>query len=242
MTLYSSAPEVGLDLYTENGEWTIIKRNAYTFVFNRFINFNIYIKRQPIFLLVNIFLPIVFMAFINIFVFLLPAEAGERVSYTITCLLSTAVFLTLINDNLPSTSDKMARISYYLASTLIVSVAVCILTIVNLRIFHTSDKKPVSSSFKTMVKLVTLKQCKTESKRLTVTVHPAYDETKLRYDETNEKTDIGSSAHEQQSKSHESEITWQDVSRAFDLIYLFSFMLINLLITLCFILVLASNS
>lgn len=52
------------------------------------------IKRRPTFLLINIFAPILFLALVNLLVFAIPIESGERISFAVTILLSFAVFLT----------------------------------------------------------------------------------------------------------------------------------------------------
>jgi hypothetical protein len=50
------------------------------------------LKRQPMFFVLNLILPVCLMSILNIFVFLLPADSGERVGYAITVLLAIAVF------------------------------------------------------------------------------------------------------------------------------------------------------
>jgi hypothetical protein len=60
----------------------------------QFLYFHIAIKRRATFALLNLILPIFTMGILNLFVFLLPAESGERVGYAITVLLSIAVPVT----------------------------------------------------------------------------------------------------------------------------------------------------
>jgi hypothetical protein len=52
------------------------------------------------------------MCILNIFVFLLPADSGERVGYAITVLLAIAVFLTISSDSLPATSNPRISNSF----------------------------------------------------------------------------------------------------------------------------------
>jgi hypothetical protein len=58
------------------------------------INFEFHFKRRPMFLVISIILPVMFISLLNIFVFILPQESGERVGFAITSLLSIVVFLT----------------------------------------------------------------------------------------------------------------------------------------------------
>ena len=79
------------------------------------------------------------MSLINLFTFLIPVESGERISYSITCLLAIAVFLTLVSDNLPKSSQPMSVMCYYLMSILIISVLICLAIILNLNVYFTED-------------------------------------------------------------------------------------------------------
>jgi hypothetical protein len=53
------------------------------------------------------------MSILNVFVFLLPADSGERVGYAITMLLAIAVFLTISSDSLPAMSNPHVLCGVY---------------------------------------------------------------------------------------------------------------------------------
>jgi uncharacterized membrane-anchored protein len=57
------------------------------------------------FFVLNLILPICLMSILNLFVFLLQGDSGERVGYAITVLLAIALFLTISSDSLPATSN-----------------------------------------------------------------------------------------------------------------------------------------
>lgn len=100
-------------------------------------------KRMPAYLLVNIYLPTVFLAFINTLVFLLPPESGERISFAVTILLSLAVYMTIIENNLPKISKPMPWISHYIMLVLVQSVLVCVATIFNMRLFYNTSMENI---------------------------------------------------------------------------------------------------
>ena len=100
------------------------------------------LERRPLYFLVNTVVPIIFMGILNILVFLQPAESGERISYAVTVLLATAVFLTLIGDNMPKSSKPMSIVCYFLLSELSLSAFICITAILNLRLFFKPRRKP----------------------------------------------------------------------------------------------------
>ncbi|KAK3602107.1 hypothetical protein CHS0354_030456 [Potamilus streckersoni] len=145
ITIIASSDVVFQTFFSENGEWEVLSTSVVTdeTVIFPFIQFNIKMKRRPTFFLVNVILPIIFLGLLNILVFLLPAESGERISFAITVLLSIAVFLTLVGDNLPKTSKPMSMICYFLLVNLSLSTIICITTILNLRFYHKPEWKPV---------------------------------------------------------------------------------------------------
>ena len=58
-------------------------------------------KRRPGFFIVNIVMPVVLLSALNIMVFLIPVDSGEKISYGITVLLALSVFLSIVADMLP---------------------------------------------------------------------------------------------------------------------------------------------
>ncbi|KAH3851022.1 hypothetical protein DPMN_093549 [Dreissena polymorpha] len=76
------------------------------------------------------------MSALNILVYLIPTECGERISFCLAELLSIAVFLTLVGDNLPKNSNPMSLFSYYLVSVLVISVAITLAVICSLHVYY----------------------------------------------------------------------------------------------------------
>jgi hypothetical protein len=76
--------------------------------------------------------------------FFMPSGAGEKVSLGITSLLSTTVFLMLVANQMPPTSDALPLLGiYYVATIFIVSLATA-LTVLTLNIHHHGHSgKPV---------------------------------------------------------------------------------------------------
>ena len=143
--LISSRDDVTRRYFLENGQWELTGSKAFSGLTEDFSMFvlEFTMERKPTFLIVNIILPIIFMSVLNILVFFLPVESGERVSYAITVLLSIAVFLTLVGDNLPKNSNPMPILSFYLLGVLCLSVLICFFTIFNLHIYFKDDLIPV---------------------------------------------------------------------------------------------------
>ena len=125
-------------LMPEHGSWSVIGTEAKAEINGAVYKgtFMFRLQRKPQYIIVNVVLPILFLCILNVLVFFLPPESGERVSYAITVLLSIAVFMTIVSDTLPKTSEPLPLISYLLMISLIISSIIAVITIFNLRLFH----------------------------------------------------------------------------------------------------------
>ena len=94
------------------------------------------LKRRPNFLAISVVFPVLFLGIINLFVFITPPETGERVSFSITVLLSHAVFLTIATDKLPDSGNNVPIFCVYLAVMLIYSGAIMLANIIILVVFN----------------------------------------------------------------------------------------------------------
>jgi hypothetical protein len=130
------------------------------------LHFYLKLKRQPMCFVLNLILPICLMSILNVFVFLLPADSGERVGYAITVLLAIAVFLTISSDSLPATSNpRISTISLLLFTDVIISAIIVIIVIIGLRFYHRRDKSKVSNTARQFVKFMRCLRCKCSAKK-----------------------------------------------------------------------------
>ena len=135
-----------IDVYdlgkTENSMWDIkdmkLRKESYI------IYITITTSRKPLFYIYNIILPINFICLLNIFVFLLPSNSGERVGFSVTMLLSLAVFLTIVSDRLPESSNP-SILGLILLLEFSMSGLILVFVILGLRCYHTDsrDRVPV---------------------------------------------------------------------------------------------------
>ncbi|XP_046560405.1 neuronal acetylcholine receptor subunit alpha-3-like [Haliotis rubra] len=135
LKMISSLVSANTQGYTENGEWSIAASRAYinerTFVDSTrsFLYVDIDLERRPMFFVLNVIIPVVVLSFLNIFVFSLPCDCGEKVSYAITCLLSLTVFMSIVSGLLPKSSDNIPMVTLYLTCLLGISVLSVVATI-----------------------------------------------------------------------------------------------------------------
>ena len=107
--------------YTENGEWDLLTTEGYNSNSNSrdgqsfsTLSFLIKLQRRLLFHIVNTLFPVALMALLIPFVFKLPVDSGDKVGFSLTVLLSYAVYLTLISDNIPSTSVTVCFLCKYM--------------------------------------------------------------------------------------------------------------------------------
>ncbi|KAH9488924.1 hypothetical protein Btru_058749 [Bulinus truncatus] len=134
--------KVGLKLYTSHPEWsltdTYIKAvNASTkYVTVSTIMIHFQIERKPGVVFLNVILPVVFLSFLNIMVFLIPAKSGEKISYGTTVLMALSMFLSMVSGMLPRSSTDLPRITVYLFLLLIISVLTVVDSILIVHLHH----------------------------------------------------------------------------------------------------------
>ena len=138
----------------ERNVWEI----KYTIVWKPYVEqqdvlvFKFILKRYSGFYLLNLIFLICVLGILNLFVFLLPPESGERVGYSITVLLSIVVFLTITSNSLPGTSEpRMPTIFLLLNGYVVISVLIVISVIINLRFYLRDQEIPVSAYWNSLI-------------------------------------------------------------------------------------------
>ena len=111
------------------------------------ITFTFKLKRKPLYYVVNIILPVVFLGLLNGLVFIIPAETGEKSGYSVTVFLSLAVFLTIISTLLPVNSEKVSIFGIYLLLQVVIGVFVLFVSTIQLRLNCRSPSRPVTGIF-----------------------------------------------------------------------------------------------
>ncbi|XP_045177362.2 neuronal acetylcholine receptor subunit alpha-2-like [Mercenaria mercenaria] len=222
--LYAAQEMVSRRFFTENGEWALDKATTNTgLIDGKYPTYivKLELRRRPTFVIVNVILPILFMGLLNVLVFFLPASSGERVSFAMTVLLALAVFLTLVGDNMPKTSQPMSTICYFLLTNLVLSSLIMVVTIFNLNLYHRDDNLVVPEWLANVVRLL---KCKRLPRRTKVeNLKKAEDENKkgtLENVETDKKEKLETvDAVRWALPAYEDRITWREVSKVIDIVF-----------------------
>ncbi|XP_043672313.1 acetylcholine receptor subunit alpha-like isoform X1 [Vespula pensylvanica] len=137
----SNIVEVGVDLseFYMSVEWDILEvpavRNEkfYTCCDEPYldITFNITMRRKTLFYTVNIIIPCMGISFLTVLTFYLPSDSGEKVTLSISILISLHVFFLLVVEIIPPTSLVVPLLGKYLIFAMIlVSISICVTVVV----------------------------------------------------------------------------------------------------------------
>ncbi|XP_067931422.1 neuronal acetylcholine receptor subunit alpha-7-like isoform X2 [Watersipora subatra] len=118
------------DGYRKSGEWDLlgvpVERNVVLYDCcpdNPYIDltYSINVRRRKLYYLVNIVLPCVMLAVLTLLTFTIPCEAGEKISFSVTILLSLTVFQLMVAEALPATSDAVPVIAVYFCCVMLLN-------------------------------------------------------------------------------------------------------------------------
>lgn len=110
--------DVDTTRYVDNGEWTLIGTKAVRRVV-RYpccpepfpdVTFYIHIRRRVLYYAFNVIIPCALLSSLTLTGFLLPPDSGEKVTLGLTVLLAFSVFMLLIAENMPATSEYIPLI------------------------------------------------------------------------------------------------------------------------------------
>ena len=116
--------------------------------------FSLNIKRKPFFFLLNFIIPIVCLSILNLFVFVLPCESGEKTNYAIVLFLSFAIFLLIVTEIMPEGMKTVPVMSTYLLIECVMSTIIVFVTIIQLRLHNQDGDTPVPHFLRSFVGIV----------------------------------------------------------------------------------------
>ncbi|XP_069016542.1 5-hydroxytryptamine receptor 3A-like [Embiotoca jacksoni] len=115
----SRATQFSRELMKTQGEWEFLQLSVarYNFSFdNKLWDQLIYtftMKRRPLLHVINFLLPILFFLCLDLASFFISDHRGEKLGFKVTVLLAISVLLLILNDILPSMSNKTPLIATY---------------------------------------------------------------------------------------------------------------------------------
>ncbi|CAG0913226.1 unnamed protein product [Notodromas monacha] len=133
-----------LSSFINNGEWDLIgvpgKRNSITYACCPApyvdITFVVHIRRRTLYYFSNLIVPCVLISSMALLGFTLPPDSGEKLTLGVTILLSLTVFLNMVAEKMPSTSDAIPLIGTYFNCIMFMVASSVVLTVLVLNYHH----------------------------------------------------------------------------------------------------------
>lgn len=192
----SNVVDIGVDLseFYASVEWDILEvpavRNEkfYTCCDEPYldITFNITMRRKTLFYTVNLIIPCMGISFLTVLVFYLPSDSGEKVSLSISILLSLTVFFLLLAEIIPPTSLVVPLLGKFVLFTMILDTFSICVTVVVLNVHFRSPQTHVMAPWVRRVfihvlpRLLVMRRYNTSSKRTDYDSRPQYQIDKRR--------------------------------------------------------------
>ncbi|XP_046573449.1 neuronal acetylcholine receptor subunit alpha-6-like [Haliotis rubra] len=209
---------IGIDLFNANSQWDITNTCASRLVLGNsgiyfpWVYYKMSLKRKPSLVILTTLLPVLVLGLVNVVVFLIPVESGEKLSFAITVLLSFTVSLSFVTGLLPQNADSIPVFTIFLVGLFSMSSLYVFLTIWIVQVFHRDAAiRPVPSWMGRMAR--SWERC--------IFGTPA----------------VGTEILSLDKKSNESwnppPMTWKRVSRMMSRIFFFLFFMLFIIATVC---------
>ncbi|XP_015671380.1 acetylcholine receptor subunit alpha [Protobothrops mucrosquamatus] len=146
VAIYPESARPDLDNYMESGEWTMkdyrgwkhsVKYGCCPETYLD-ITYHFVLVRLPLYFIVNVIIPCLLFSFLTGLVFYLPTDSGEKMTLSISVLLSLTVFLLVIVELIPSTSSAVPLIGKYMLFTMVFVITSIIITVIVINTHHRS--------------------------------------------------------------------------------------------------------
>ncbi|XP_045156385.1 neuronal acetylcholine receptor subunit alpha-10-like isoform X4 [Mercenaria mercenaria] len=162
--------EIDLTNFVDNGEWTLIdtkvQRNViyYPCCPEPFpdVTFYVQLRRRVLYYFLNVIIPCMLLSSLTLTGFLLPPDSGEKITLGLTVLLAFSVFMLLIAENMPPTSEYIPLIGIYLTIIMAMSALSVVFSVFVLNFHHKrSGSIPPPPWIKSIAKFASLMTCTT---------------------------------------------------------------------------------
>ena len=231
--------------FIESGDWTVADvrvetvEQVYDCCKHPFydVTYTFHFERKSLYHVLYQILPCVVIILLVILNFLIPPESGERISFCITILLSMSVYLLILADSLPKTSDDVAILGLYYLSTIFLIGFSLVGAVVVLRC-HFAENKPSASLVK-FAKFILRRREGTKALN-TVFVRPISPTEKQEPEEGEvKKSENTHSANEpalqyivNSIKEKKEQNEWKEIGEAMDQLLIIMFVIMSIVATL----------
>ncbi|KAK3085006.1 hypothetical protein FSP39_022772 [Pinctada imbricata] len=127
-----------------HNEWDVVSVKAYKHVFYYNccpepypdVTFYVILERFPKFYILTVFIPCVIISLLSVFGVMLPAVTGDKMTLQVTVLLTVIVFLLLVQDKLPSSSDTFPYLGIFFVVAMFLTSLSCVMSGITIYLYH----------------------------------------------------------------------------------------------------------
>ena len=137
-TLNIDSTQFDISRYQMNLEWHLEKAESirtevdYEGIFYPDITFHLHFQRRSLFHILNLIFPIALITLLTITTFILPSESGERLSVAVTLMLATTVFMLLVAETIPESSESVPLVGVFfmicMVKMFVIIIALCVIS------------------------------------------------------------------------------------------------------------------
>ncbi|XP_070187472.1 acetylcholine receptor subunit beta-type lev-1-like [Littorina saxatilis] len=232
LVLEADADDLDLSYYSKNGEWNLLDAWTSNVDFRNYSQVTFYFKykRKPAYYGLNLIMPVMMMAVLGLFIFVLPAESGEKMGFSLTVMLTFVVLMTILGSQMPTTADHTSVFEVYVILVLTLCSMSVVFSIISLNLYFREVDQPVPKRYRDVTRFVVRLLCKEEYyKKQTfstpVTKLGSASLTDLR-PSTRQRSEVPEDAHDEQ------EVTWKMMSHVLDAFLLRAYIAVTALVTL----------
>ncbi|XP_071478318.1 neuronal acetylcholine receptor subunit alpha-10-like [Diadema antillarum] len=142
--------DTGDSEFFENGVWSIsvtakAQDRYYPCCIHpyRLIVYTVHLHRHYQHYLFNMVIPAGLLSFLNVAVFLVPPESGEKISFAVANLLSAILFQQLVSEFMPPLGSSIPLLGIYFMFSVMASYFSLTVAMVVLRVYHTEESYPM---------------------------------------------------------------------------------------------------
>lgn len=159
LNLVNKRNSADLSKYIESGQWELkgvsLVRNLknYSCCPDSYVDitYTIHVKRKIKYYVNNLIIPCVALAALAVFAHYLPLGSGERMGLQITILLGLTVFMMLLTENIPRTSEATPLLGKYAMAVLCEVLLSLVLTCFIQGLYYSNSKEKLEGWFRRLI-------------------------------------------------------------------------------------------
>ncbi|XP_074653007.1 neuronal acetylcholine receptor subunit alpha-10-like [Tubulanus polymorphus] len=148
MDFVSTHQNVDLENYVDNSEWDLIsvtfeKRVERAGASNERrsdLTYTLHIRRRTFYYIFNIIVPCIMLSVLTLLTFWLPTTSGEKVTLGLSVFLAFSMFMLLIAEEVPATSESVPLIGIYLTTVMTMTSVSVILAVLVINVYNKGYK------------------------------------------------------------------------------------------------------